>query len=103
VPDIRPALAAQAARVVHAMRGLDLRKPPSIAETVDWARSLVMLGVTELDSPVINRTLPVLLKNQPDQERAVTELDLTSVVPGQQTGRSEPAKEPAASVRENRE
>ena len=81
VPDIRPALAAQAARVVHAMRGLDLRKPPSIAETVDWARSLVLLGVTELDSPVIARTLTVLLKNQPELDRAATELDLTSVVP----------------------
>jgi MoxR-like ATPase len=76
VPDIRPALAAQAARVVHAMRGLDLRKPPSISESVDWARSLVLLGVTELDAPVITRTLPVLLKNQPDQERATTDLDL---------------------------
>jgi MoxR-like ATPase len=76
VPDIQPALAARAARVVHAMRGLDLRKPPSIAETVDWARSLVLLGVTELDPAVINRTLPVLVKNQPDRERVTTELDL---------------------------
>jgi MoxR-like ATPase len=76
VPDIQPALAARAARVVHAMRGLDLRKPPSISETVDWARSLVLLGVTELDPAVINRTLPVLVKNQPDRERVTTELDL---------------------------
>ncbi len=76
VPDIQPALAARAARVVHAMRGLDLRKPPSIAESVDWARSLVLLGVTELDPAVINRTLPVLVKNQPDRERVTTELDL---------------------------
>jgi MoxR-like ATPase len=76
VPDIKPALAAQVARVVHALRGLDLNKPPSIAESVDWARSLVLLGVTELDSPVITRTLPVLLKTQPDQERAAAELHL---------------------------
>jgi MoxR-like ATPase len=81
VPDIQPALAAQAARVVHAMRGLDLRKPPSISETVDWARSLVLLGVTELDSRVVSRTLPVLIKNQPDRERATTDLDLTSTLP----------------------
>src|SRR5215475_6941659 len=81
VPDIRPALAAQAARIVHAMRGLDLRKPPSIAESVDWARSLVLLGVTELDSRVITRTLPVLIKNQPDREQTVTELGLTSAEP----------------------
>ena len=86
VPDIQPALAVRAARVVHAMRGLDLRKPPSISETVDWARSLVLLGVTELDPAVINRTLPVLVKNQPDRERVTAELDLqapdlTSTVP----------------------
>jgi MoxR-like ATPase len=81
VPDIKPALAAQAARVVHAMRALDLHKPPSISETVDWARSLVLLGVTGLGSSVITRTLPVLIKNQPDRERAVTELDLTSAEP----------------------
>ena len=81
VPDIQPALAARAARVVHAMRGLDLRKPPSISESVDWARSLVLLGVTELDPAVINRTLPVLVKNQPDRERVTTEFDLTSAPP----------------------
>jgi MoxR-like ATPase len=81
VPDIKPALAAQAARVVHAMRALDLRKPPSISETVDWARSLVLLGVTDLESSVITRTLPVLIKNQPDREQTVTELGLTSTEP----------------------
>jgi MoxR-like ATPase len=79
VPDIKPTLAAQAARVVHAMRALDLRKPPSISETVDWARSLVLLGVTDLDSGVITRTLPVLIKNQPDRERAATELGAQSL------------------------
>jgi MoxR-like ATPase len=78
VPDIKPALAAQAARVVHALRALDLQKPPSISETVDWARSLVLLGVTDIDSPVVSRTLPVLVKNQRDLERASVELSLTS-------------------------
>jgi hypothetical protein len=63
------------------MRGLELRKPPSISESVDWARSLVLLGVTGLDPAVINRTLPVLVKNQPDRERVTTELDLTTAVP----------------------
>jgi MoxR-like ATPase len=78
VPDIKPALAAQAARVVHALRALDLQKPPSISETVDWARSLVLLGVTDIDSPVVSRTLPVLVKNHRDLERASVELNLTS-------------------------
>ena len=80
VPDIKPALAGQAARVVHALRTLDLEKPPSIAEAVDWARSLVLLGVTNLDSRVLGRTLPVLIKNHRDQEMASSELDLPTVV-----------------------
>jgi MoxR-like ATPase len=79
VPDIRTALAAQAARVVRALRALDLQKPPSISETVDWARSLVLLGVSDLDARVISRTLPVLIKNHRDQERASAELDLPGV------------------------
>jgi MoxR-like ATPase len=80
VPDIKPALAGQAARIVRALRTLDLEKPPSISETVDWARSLVLLGVTDLDSRVLGRTLPVLIKNYRDQETATAELDLPSLV-----------------------
>jgi MoxR-like ATPase len=80
VPDIKPALAGQAARVVRALRALDLQKPPSIAETVDWARSLVLLGVTDLDSPVVSRTLPVLVKNHRDQELASAQLDLPRAI-----------------------
>jgi MoxR-like ATPase len=76
VPELGPALAGRAARIVHALRSLDLQKPPSISESVDWARSLVLLGVTELDPATIGRTLPVLLKNQRDHDRASTELDL---------------------------
>jgi MoxR-like ATPase len=76
VPELGPALAGQAARIVHALRSLELQKPPSISESVDWARSLVLLGVTELDPVTIGRTLPVLLKNQRDHERASGELDL---------------------------
>jgi MoxR-like ATPase len=79
VPGIRPALAASAARVVRALRTLDLTKPPSISETVDWARSLVLLGVRDLDSRVVSRTLPVLIKNHRDQELATAGLDLPGV------------------------
>jgi MoxR-like ATPase len=74
VPGIRPDLAAQAARVVHTLRGLDLTKPPSISETVDWARSLMLLGIEELDSPAAARALPALVKNHKDSERAAAGL-----------------------------
>jgi MoxR-like ATPase len=82
VPELGPALAAQAARIVHALRSLDLQKPPSISESVDWARSLVLLGVAELDPAAISRTLPVLLKNHRDIERASAELDLAGPARG---------------------
>jgi MoxR-like ATPase len=74
VPGIRQDLAAQAARVVHTLRGLDLTKPPSISETVDWARSLILLGIEELDSPAAARALPALVKNHKDSERAAAGL-----------------------------
>ena len=80
VPSIKPALAAQAARVVRALRALDLQKPPSIAEAVDWARALVLLGVSDLDARVVSRTLPVLIKNHRDQQLASAELDLPRVM-----------------------
>jgi len=78
VPGIRPALATEAARVVHALRGLDLSKPPSISEAVDWARSLVLLGVADLDAPVLARTLPVLVKHHEDVKKASDKLGLIS-------------------------
>jgi MoxR-like ATPase len=86
VPGLDVALAGQAARIVHALRSLELDKPPSISESVDWARSLVLLGVTSLDGTVISRTLPVLLKNKRDIERARAELELSGsaqLSPGQ--------------------
>ena len=86
VPGLDAALAGQAARIVHALRSLELDKPPSISESVDWARSLVLLGVTALDGAMISRTLPVLLKNKRDIERARSELELSGsaqLTPGQ--------------------
>ena len=62
-------LAAEAARFVNALRKLELKKPPSIAETLDWARALVRLGVRELDTPAIRSTLGVLLKHEDDRAR----------------------------------
>src|SRR5712672_3020219 len=69
VPGLDTRLANKAARMVNAMRKLDLRKPPSIAETLDWTRALVRLGVKELDTPSIRATLGVLLKHEDDRVR----------------------------------
>lgn len=77
VPETGAALAAHVARVAATLRGLELRKPPSLSETIDWARVLLLLDVAEVDVPVLRRTLPVLLKNADDVEVASRELGLT--------------------------
>jgi MoxR-like ATPase len=74
VPEIDANLAEQIARVVRSIRQLDLKKAPSISETIDWARTLIYLGRTELDPQTITDTLHVLLKYQADIQKAVKEL-----------------------------
>jgi MoxR-like ATPase len=74
VPGIDAALAEQVAGVVRSIRQLDLKKAPSISETIDWARTLIHLGEHEVTPEVVGRTLHVLLKYQRDIEKAATEL-----------------------------
>ena len=69
VPGLDERLAAEAARFVGAVRKLGLRKPPSIAETLDWCRALVRLGIAELDSESIRTALGVLLKHEDDRAK----------------------------------
>jgi MoxR-like ATPase len=76
VPEIETDLAGQVVEAVSRLRALELRKAPSIAETVDWARTLVALGTGTLDAAAIDRTLGVVLKHASDHERAVRELRL---------------------------
>ena len=74
VPEIDEALAGQVARVVRTIRQLDLKKAPSISETIDWARTLIYLGIDEITPEAIDGTLHVLLKYQPDIAKARKEL-----------------------------
>ncbi len=67
-------LAEQVARVVASVRELDLKKPPSVSESIDWARTLLTLGVEAVDSGVLDGTLHVLLKYQADIDKARKEL-----------------------------
>jgi MoxR-like ATPase len=76
VPDAEPALADQVVRAVRALRTLELRKPPSIAETIDWARTLVALDRTELDAATAKATLGAVLKHVSDQRTAAEALQL---------------------------
>jgi len=76
VPGIEMHLAEEIARVVRSLRGIELEKPPSISETLDWARTLVILGIEHVDSKMTRSTLNLLLKYQADIELAAKELAL---------------------------
>jgi len=78
VPGITTELAEQVARLVGALRTLELKKAPSVSETIDWARTLVLLGKDSIDAEAAKETLHILLKYQTDIERA--NRDLLSVV-----------------------
>lgn len=70
VPDLSPKLAQQAVEIVQSLRDMDLRKAPSISETLDWAKALVALNVKHLDKHTLETTLSILLKHESDLQRA---------------------------------
>lgn len=76
VPDIGTNLADQIARIVRSIRQLDLKKAPSVSETLDWARTLILLGVDHIDAQQAKETLHVLLKYQTDIAKAAKELSV---------------------------
>jgi MoxR-like ATPase len=76
VPDVDDELAEQVARVVRSIRQLELKKAPSISETIEWAKTLLYLGKNEIDPELIGETLHVLLKYQSDITKARKELQV---------------------------
>ena len=74
VPGISSALAEQIAEVVRTLRSVDLKKSPSVSETLDWARTLVILGRDELGEEIVTETLHILLKYQSDIDKATREI-----------------------------
>jgi MoxR-like ATPase len=69
-PDLSPNLAHQAVELVQNLRKMDMRKSPSISETLDWAKTLVALNVKNIDTATLETTLSVLLKHESDLQRA---------------------------------
>jgi len=74
VPELPESLAAGMARVIASIRSEPIRKPPSVSESIDWARTLLALGVDELDDDIVTDTLHVLLKYETDVEKVATAL-----------------------------
>src|SRR5207302_10168950 len=76
VPDIAEHLADQIVRIVRSIRQIELKKHPSVSETIDWARTLVLLGVENIDADQARETLHILLKYQSDIAKAAKELSV---------------------------
>jgi len=76
VPELPERLAGELVRVIGVLRAMQLKKAPSVAETIDWGRTLLALGMDTIDDATIAATLGVILKHQSDQQRAAGELRL---------------------------
>jgi MoxR-like ATPase len=76
-PQLKEELARKLVEVVGMVRELDLKKPPSIAESIDWARALVLLGANDLDAATLAQTLSVIIKHRSDLETVAARLGLS--------------------------
>jgi hypothetical protein len=74
VPGISEHLAGQVVQVVQTLRALELSKPPSVSESLDWARTLLVLGAQDVEAGLLTETMNVLLKNNNDIATAIKEL-----------------------------
>jgi len=68
VPELSDTLSRKLIEVIHMIRSLDLKKPPSIAESIDWARALVVLGAADIDKSVFDRTMSIIVKHRTDMD-----------------------------------
>jgi MoxR-like ATPase len=76
-PDLDERVARKLVEVIHRVRELDLKKPPSIAESIDWARTLVLLGATDIDKATFNETMSVILKHRTDLDTVAARVGVT--------------------------
>src|SRR5918996_4182591 len=79
VPELPDTIMRRLIEIVHMVRKLDLKKPPSIAESIDWARAMLLLGATDIDRSVFERTMSIIVKHRTDldvvAERVGVKLD----------------------------
>jgi MoxR-like ATPase len=83
-PELQETIARRLVEIVGMVRDLDLKKPPSIAESIDWARALLLLGAQDIDRTVFEETLSVIVKHRTDldvvAERVGVKLDAAAGV-----------------------
>ena len=84
-PDLDDAIARKLVEVVAMVRELDLKKPPSIAESVDWARALLLLGADDIDGEVFTQTLSIIVKHRTDLDVVAERVGLKLARPADAT------------------
>jgi len=94
VPGVADRLADELVGVMHRIRKLDLKKTPSISETLDWARALLVLNATELDEELVKDTLSIILKYEGDIRKAESELGRLIVRKAEEQQAQEAAQKP---------
>jgi MoxR-like ATPase len=85
-PELDEQLARRLVEVIHMVRQLDLKKPPSIAESIDWARALLLLGADQLDRSVFDRTMSIIVKHRTDIDLVAERIGVQLGQPGLQAG-----------------
>jgi MoxR-like ATPase len=88
-PELDEALVRRLVEVISMVRDLDLKKPPSIAESIDWARALLLLGADDIDSEIFTQTMSIIVKHR-------TDIDLVAERVGMRLGSKPSAEAPAA-------
>lgn len=86
VPELSATISRRLVEVIAEIRALDLKKPPSIAESVDWARALLLLGATDLDQQVFRDTLSIIVKHRTDLDLVAERVGLRLPAPASGTG-----------------
>jgi hypothetical protein len=66
VPDLDPKLAGKMVDVIQEIRELDLKKPPSLSESIDWARTLLLIGADDIDRETLEQSLSIIVKHRTD-------------------------------------
>ncbi len=89
-PELVEEMARKLVEVIHMVRNLDLKKPPSIAESIDWARALLLLGAEDVDDDVLKRTMSIIVKHRTDLDLVAERVGvkLTDGLVGRQAGRT---------------
>jgi MoxR-like ATPase len=85
-PELDEQLARRLVEVIHLVRQLDLKKPPSIAESIDWARALLLLGADQLDRSVFERTMSIIVKHRTDIDLVAERVGVQLGQPGLEAG-----------------